>query len=150
MARSNGSTATDAEGTDQTSGTDAEGGTTKAKPNRLYIVVPMTAEMKSLFESEATEAKVSVGPFVRNWIAQQRGLEIPVVTTARRSKYANDEERKAAQTARNATRSGTMKDLMAAYKKLLESGVGPEQAAQMAAAQKIASDSPSEAVEATA
>lgn len=125
-------------------GTETEGstdGTTgeapKAKrnrPDRSYVVVPLPADLKARFEEEAKTADVPVGPYVRNLLARFLGIEIPVTTTARRSKYATDEERKNAQKARNQNRSSTMRDLMAAFRKAQASGKSPEEAAAEASA----------------
>lgn len=129
MARGNGTAESTPEGATATE--------PKVRPDRSYIVVPVPAELKSRFEEEAKTADMPVGPYVRNMLAKFLGIEIPVTATARRSKYGSDEERKAAQKARNQNRSGTMRDLMAAFREAQASGKSPEEAAQLASA-KIA------------
>lgn len=117
-------------------GTTAEA-KTNSRPNRSYIVVPVPADLKTRFEEEAKAADVPVGPYVRNLLAKFLGIEIPVSASTRRSKYASDEERKAAQTTRNQTRSATMRNLMAAFRDMQAKGISPEEAARLASAQVI-------------
>lgn len=122
---------------------DATGPAPKARAARLYIVVPMPANMKDRFEADAKTADKPVGPYVRDFLAQTLGIEIPVTETTRRSKYASDVERKDAQAKRNADRSSTMKNLMAAYRNALKAGLDPSAAASQAAA-NVASGAPTE------
>lgn len=136
MAKGNGTAVVDGQATDATgaTATGTEGATKKARPDRSYIVVPVPADLKTRFEDEAKAADVPVGPYVRNLLAKFLGIEIPVSTTARRSKYENDDQRKAAQKERNQSRSGTMRDLMKAFREAQASGKSPEEAAQIASA----------------
>ena len=85
-----------------------------ANPNRSYIVVPMPPNMKKLFEDEAGDK--AVGPYVRDLLAQQRGIEIPKTEVSRRHKYANEEEKKAALKAQRKSRSDLIKQLMAEHR----------------------------------
>lgn len=108
---------------------------------RSYVVVPMPADMKARFETDAKTADKPIGPFVRDFLAQTLGIEIPVTTTTRRVKYATDTERDAAKVARRQERSGTMKALMAQFRALTKGGMSPEQAV-LAASQNVASGTP--------
>lgn len=123
-------TASDGAGTDE--GAPTETKQKKARPNRSYVVVPMPGDLKARFENEAKAADKPVGPYVLGLLAQSLGIEIPVTVTARRSKYNSDEERKAAQKARNQNRSATMRDLMAAFRDAQKAGANPEEAARIA------------------
>lgn len=131
MAKGNGTATQDANATGSESNAD---GTTEApRKARSYIVVPMPPELKERFEAEAKAADQPVGPYVlRSVIAKQLGIDIPVTTIARRSKYASDDERKAAQKARNQSRSETMRALMANFKALQAKGVSAEDAVKQA------------------
>lgn len=147
MARGNGNAtqdATDANANAPADGSEGvtdgsnEGGTESPKAkrsSRTYIVVPMPPDLKARFESEAEAADMPAGPYVlRNIIAKFLGIEIPVQTTARRSKYSSDDERKEAQKARAQSRSATMKNLMAEFRRLQASGVSADEAVARASA----------------
>lgn len=137
MARNQTSTA-EAESTNESAAATNEGETpAKSRPSRLYIVVPMPSNLKERLEADAKTAEKAAGPYVRDFLAQQLGVTIEVTETARRSKYASDDERKAAQAKRNTDRSATMKLLMATFRKALKDGVDPGVAAQLAAAQAV-------------
>lgn len=101
---------------------------------RSYVVVPMPQVLKSVFEAEAKAADKPIGPFVRDFLAQIKNIEIPVTQTVRRQKYATDEEREAAKKARRESRSTTMKGLMHTFQTLQKAGVSPEQATAIAGA----------------
>lgn len=101
---------------------------------RSYVVVPMPAEMKAKFEEDAKTADKPIGPFVRDYLAAQLGIVIPVTVSTRRVKYESDEARDAAKVARRQERSGTMKALMAQFRALTKGGMSPEQAVQAASA----------------
>jgi len=79
--------------------------------------------------------------FIRDLLASQRGIEIPVSVSTPRRKYATDEEREAAQKTRRETRSNTMKALFAQFNALKASGLSVEQATAQAAA-NVASGAP--------
>lgn len=132
MAKGNGTAVADGEAVATGDGTGEPAKAKKARPDRSYIVVPVPQDLKARFESEAKTADVPVGPYVRNLLARFLGIEIPVSITARRSKYENDDQRKAAQKARNQNRSGTMRDLMKAFREAQASGKSPEEAAAIA------------------
>lgn len=104
------------------------------RAQRTYVVVPMPANLKSVFEEEAKNADKAIGPYVRDFLAQVKGIEIPVTVTTRRVKYANDEERDAAKKARRESRSSTMKALLAHFNQLTKGGMSAEQATAQAAA----------------
>lgn len=148
MARGNGTDSAGAEGATAT----AEAPTTELTPEeqakleakrearkarraqRSYVLVPMPSNMKAVFEDEAKTAEKPLGIYVRDFLAGQRGIEIPVSVTTRRQKYASDEEREAAKKARRESRSNTMKGLMATFNLLTKSGISAEQATAVAAA----------------
>jgi hypothetical protein len=114
---------------------DAKKAARKARrAQRSYIVVPMPANLKQIFQDEANAADKPIGPFVRDFLAQSKGVEIPVTVSTRRVKYANDEERDNARRARRESRSSTMKNLMSEFRKLQASGLSPEEATARAAA----------------
>jgi len=130
MARGNGTANAEGAVNEAGTGEDAD----KKRGSRSYIVVPLPPDLKSRFESEAEAADLPAGPYVRNLLAKLLGIELPpAAITARRSKYASDEERKAAQKQRNQNRSATMRDLFALFKAAQASGLSPEEAAQRAA-----------------
>lgn len=104
------------------------------RAQRSYVVVPMPANLKEILQGEANGKDQPIGPYVRDLIAQLKGVEIPVTTATRRVKYANDEERDAARKARRESRSSTMKNLMNEFRKLTASGLSPEEATARAAA----------------
>lgn len=137
VARGNGTaeapsgTTEGANGEAGSNGTDAAK-SKKVRPDRSYIVVPVPAELKARFEEEAKTADKPVGPYVRDLLAEKLGITIEMPTTARRSKYENDEQRKAAQKARNQTRSGEMRDLMKLFREAKAKGANPEDAARIA------------------
>lgn len=123
-----------------TDGTTGEGAATpkaNARPNRSYIVMPLPADLKARFEEEAKVKDVPVGPYVRDLLAGYMGITIPATVSTRRSKYASDEERKAAQTQRNQSRSQTMRNLMAQFREMQKNGVSAEDAARLASAAVI-------------
>lgn len=131
-------------GSNATSEAPAEGageasGKANSRPNRSYIVVPVPADLKARFEEEAKTKDVPVGPYVRDLLAGFLGITIPATVSTRRSKYASDEERKAAQKARTQSRSNTMRSLMAAFREMQQKGVSPEEAARLASAQVLTS-----------
>lgn len=101
---------------------------TNPRTARSYIVVPLPPDLKTRFQEEAKVADKDVGPYVRDLLAQFLGIEIPVTAVSRRSKYASDDERKAAQKTRNQSRAATMKNLMDRYKAALASGKSAEEA----------------------
>lgn len=153
-AVADGTTPTEAPGID--TGTNPEGALTpeaqaaadqkkaarKARRSqRSYVVVPMPPNMKALFEEQAKAADKAVGPQVRDYLAAQLGIEIPVTVSTRRVKYATDEERDAAKTARRQDRSSTMKALMAQFRALTKGGMSAEQAV-LAASQNVATGAP--------
>lgn len=111
---------------------------------RSYVVVPMPGNMKALFEEQAKGADKPIGPFVRDYLAAQMGIEIPVTVSTRRVKYATDEERDAAKLSRRQERSGTMKALMAQFRALTKRGMTPEQAV-LAASANVANGVPAPA-----
>jgi hypothetical protein len=129
--RSNGATV-DGEGQGPAAGTEGPGGDQGEGANprtaRSYIVVPLPPDLKTRFQEEAKVADKDVGPYVRDLLAQFLGIEIPVTAVSRRSKYASDDERKAAQKTRNQSRAATMKDLMNRYKAALAAGKSAEEA----------------------
>lgn len=117
------------------------------KKDRSYIVVPLTPDVKSRFESEAKAADKPAGPYVRDLLFGFLGIPIPATTVTRRSKYASAEEREAAQKERNKSRSATMRDLMKAFREAQKSGMTPEEAVK-AASESVASGAPAEPVNA--
>lgn len=138
MAKGNGTAGAAEQGTAESTGAEGTDAKANSRPNRSYIVVPVPADLKTRFEEEAKAADVPVGPYVRNLLAKFLGIEIPVTASTRRSKYASDEERKAAQTARAQSRSATMRNLMTAFREMQKNGVSPEDAARLASASVIA------------
>ena len=104
------------------------------RAQRSYVLVPMPAAMKTKVDEDAKAASKPNGVYLRDLLAGQWGIEIPVTTTTRRQKYASDEERDAAKKARRESRSNTMKGLMAAFNQLTKSGLAPEQATALAGA----------------
>lgn len=101
---------------------------------RSYVNVPMPANLKTAFETEATAADKPLGVYIRDFLAQQKGIEIPVTVATRRQKYANDEERDAAKKTRREARSSLMKGLMAEFNKLVAGGASADEAVAAAAA----------------
>lgn len=114
---------------------DAKKAARKARrAQRAYIVVPMPPNLKEVIQGKANGSDKPIGTYVRDFLAQAEGIEIPVTATTRRVKYANDEERDAARKSRRESRSSTMKNLMAEFRKLTAGGMSPEQATAAAAA----------------
>ena len=135
MARGNGTDSATAEAPAKKELTPEEQEKRKQRRQlRSYIVVPMPANMKSIFEAEAQQAEKPAGVFIRDLLAGQRGIEIPVSVSTPRRKYATDEEREAAQKTRRETRSNTMKALFAQFNALKAQGLSVEQATAQAAA----------------
>lgn len=109
----------------------AESATATAAPEapaRSYIVVPMPSNMREMIVAEAKAADKPVGPYLRDWIAAQRGIELPATVTTRRSKYTSEEERKAAQKERNKSRSELIKQLLQQHRQQLQGGNGTAEA----------------------
>lgn len=101
--------------------------------SRSYIVVPMPTFMRQRFIAEAKAADKPTGPYVRDLIAQQLGIELPPSTTSRRSKYASPEEAKAAQKAKAKARNELIKALLEEHRqKINPNGASAESAEQPA------------------
>jgi hypothetical protein len=151
MARGNGSATDTADATNAATGTETGGGVTELsaedqakldakraqrkarRAQRSYVVVPMPPNLKDALQADATAKDQTIGPFVRDLLASMKGIEIPVTVSTRRVKYGSDEERDAARKARRESRSFTMKNLMAEFRKLTASGLSPEEATARAA-----------------
>lgn len=136
MARGNGAATADGQATTEGQQGEQQNGSGNSRANRSYIVVPLPADLKERFENEAKTADKPVGPYVRDMLAQFLGIEIPATVSTRRSKYANDEERKAAQAERTKSRSQTMRNLMAQFREFQAKGIPADEAARLAAAQQ--------------
>lgn len=98
------------------SGSNGTGGYSPEELGRANVVVPMPAFFKELLAQEAKAADKPVGPFLRDLLASARGITIPESAVRRRSKYASDEERRAAQKASMRVRSELIKQLIAEHR----------------------------------
>ena len=91
-----------------------------ANPNekdsdRETIALTVPDELKTLVEGRAKEQNLSTAAYVRELLAREFTYTIPEDFGTKR-KYANDEERKAAQKANAQKRNKMVKQLMAAVK----------------------------------
>ena len=86
-------------------------------PNeRVSIMVTMPASMKLRMVELAEEKDATLAKFTRELIADAIDFDLPDVVRTRARKYKTDEERQAAQKARNKGRRDLINTLLAAYK----------------------------------
>lgn len=96
--------------------TSAEQLTEEQLNARTNVAIPMPMSLRLRFEGEAKTADKPLGPYLRDWIADQLGITLPVLTVKRHSKYASEEERKAAQKAAAQKRNEEVKVALAEYR----------------------------------
>lgn len=86
-----------------------------SKPTtQVMFVVPN--ELKELIDKRADEEGKSTSAWLRSLVAEEFDYELPISIIQRAKKYANDDERKAAQAAKAKTRNELLKKLLAAYR----------------------------------
>lgn len=98
----------------EASGQNGQGqgqGNQKARAG-IYFQAPSV--LRERIDAEAQEAGKTPAVFVRDLLAQRYGVELPAAQT--RTKYANADERKAAQTAARKSRQELIKQLLEAHK----------------------------------
>lgn len=127
------------EGTATEAGTNGADGSANSRPGRIYVVVPMTKEMKDELVKQADAKDSPVGIVARDMLANLLNMTVPVVTASRPRKYANAEEAKVAQKKALKERNSLVKALLAKFKEgalPAELAAAVEaQAAEIAAAQ---------------
>ena len=85
--------------------------------NDSKMMFPLSAEMKSAMGAYATAHDESIASMIRRAVCKEIGFVEAPSTTVTRHKYASEEERKAAQDARNAEKKALVNQLLAEYNK---------------------------------
>lgn len=89
---------------------------TERKRERQSVMVSMPEAMKDALRAKAESADVSLAAFCRQTLADAAGYTGPLTKETRRTrKYSSEEERKAAQKARNKARREVIKELLEKY-----------------------------------
>lgn len=96
---------------DETTNTNAT--PTDDKKDPRYIAIVMTPELLTAIRDNAP-AGTGLGGYLRTIVANHLGVTI--TPTATRTKYANEADKKAAQTAARKSRNDLIKELLAAHK----------------------------------
>ncbi len=83
---------------------------------RSSIMVTVPLELKQLIEEESERRNTPVSSLVRNWIADAMDYTLPVIERHRATKYASEEERRAAQKQQSRSRQALIKQLLQQYR----------------------------------
>lgn len=84
---------------------------------RVQIMFSLPAGLRALAEKMAEDKDTGLGTVIREAVAAYFEYELPATERRKRaSKYASDEERKAAQKEKNKKRNATLNKLLALYK----------------------------------
>ena len=89
------------------------------------VMVQMPKVLKDAIDAQAKAKDVSVSRWMREFLAESLGVELPeIIRKARKKKYATPEERAAAQKARVKTQRDVFTQLLARYGE--DAGIAPD------------------------